>query len=110
MICAGLREASSLGLVSLSRNERWVMHHEIMDSSLALAESIVLSRPLPRPQRIESLPGRHRLNEIIDPSSLLRSSMKPSTTRVAEVNATAVARYKEMRTALLDVSGADRIL
>jgi hypothetical protein len=38
------------------------------------------------------------------------SSMQPSTVRVAEVNATAVARYKEMRAALLDQPGADRTL
>jgi hypothetical protein len=36
--------------------------------------------------------------------------MKPSTTRVAEVNAPAVARYKEMRAALLDVPAADRMM
>jgi len=36
--------------------------------------------------------------------------MKASTTRVAEVNAQAVARYKDMRAALLDVPGVDRRL
>jgi hypothetical protein len=36
--------------------------------------------------------------------------MKASTTRVAEVNALAVARYKDMRAALMDAVGADRTL
>ena len=36
--------------------------------------------------------------------------MKPSTVRVAEVNAPAVARYKEMRTALLEIPGIDCVL
>jgi hypothetical protein len=36
--------------------------------------------------------------------------MKSSTARVAEVNAPAVERYKEMRAALLDVRGVDRTL
>jgi hypothetical protein len=36
--------------------------------------------------------------------------MKPSTTRVAEANAAAVAQYKEMRAALMDVPGIDRTL
>jgi alkylhydroperoxidase/carboxymuconolactone decarboxylase family protein YurZ len=36
--------------------------------------------------------------------------MKASTTRVAEANAQAVARYKEMRTALMDAPGIDRTL
>jgi hypothetical protein len=34
--------------------------------------------------------------------------MKASTTRVAEVNDAAVARYKEMRAALLDAHSVDR--
>jgi hypothetical protein len=36
--------------------------------------------------------------------------MKASTTRVAEVNALAVARYKDMRAALMDAADADRTL
>lgn len=36
--------------------------------------------------------------------------MKASTVRIAEVNATAMERYKEMRAALLDAPGADRAL
>ena len=36
--------------------------------------------------------------------------MKPSTTRVAEVNPQAVARYKEMRAALMEEPGIDRLL
>ena len=36
--------------------------------------------------------------------------MKASTTRVAEANAPAVARYKEMRAALMDAPGVDRTL
>jgi hypothetical protein len=36
--------------------------------------------------------------------------MKPSTARVAEVNPQAVARYKDMRAALMDEPGTDRLL
>jgi hypothetical protein len=36
--------------------------------------------------------------------------MKASTARVAEVNASAVAHYKEMRAALLEVPGVDRTM
>jgi hypothetical protein len=36
--------------------------------------------------------------------------MKPSTARVADVNSNAVARYKEMRAALMDDPGVDRHL
>ena len=36
--------------------------------------------------------------------------MKPSTTRVAEVNAAAVTHYKAMRQAVLNVSDDDRTL
>jgi hypothetical protein len=36
--------------------------------------------------------------------------MKPSTVRVAEVNPQAVARYKDMRAALMDEPGIDRLL
>ena len=36
--------------------------------------------------------------------------MKPSTARVAEVNSEAVARYKDMRSALMQEPGIDRVL
>lgn len=40
----------------------------------------------------------------------MKAYMKPATARVAEVNAPAVDRYKEMREAFLSAEGVDRML
>lgn len=38
----------------------------------------------------------------------MQQNVKPSAARVADVNAAAVARYREMRESLLDAPGVDR--